>query len=199
MRSSAGRGSQVYVFNAGSWSATRTRCASTAEGRRFVPVETIARSTPWRGRPEHEASELLAQNHIPLHVYNYYGYWSGSYMPREQYVSGHLTGPGRPLHDHEKRMVLARLLRPWSSSRTWWSGPQYYKGRGSEDLAAAVERFRKAIVGEPSTPEELMALEGGAANSTTVVGRYPQRRRLRVQKRTRRPPAIGSTRCSSAA
>jgi len=57
---------------------------------------------------------FLSQNPISLHVYNYYdyyGYWSGSYMPRDQYVSGHLTLRQTEHHiDHEKPIVLARLF-----------------------------------------------------------------------------------------
>ncbi|MCV5179688.1 CRISPR-associated endonuclease Cas1, partial [Escherichia coli] len=33
---------------------------------------------------------FLAQKAIPFHVFNYYGFYSGSYYPRETNVSGHL-------------------------------------------------------------------------------------------------------------
>ena len=33
---------------------------------------------------------FLAQKHIPFHVFNYYGYYSGSYYPREYLNSGSL-------------------------------------------------------------------------------------------------------------
>ena len=34
---------------------------------------------------------FLARKHIPLHVFNYYGYYSGTYYPREYLNSGFLT------------------------------------------------------------------------------------------------------------
>ena len=32
--------------------------------------------------------QFLTQNQIPIHFYNYYGYYSGSYYPREYLLSG---------------------------------------------------------------------------------------------------------------
>ena len=33
---------------------------------------------------------FISQNKIPMHLFNYYGYYSGSYYPREYLVSGFL-------------------------------------------------------------------------------------------------------------
>src|SRR5215203_113458 len=101
----------VYIFNTGSLERHQnTLRFTTSGGKRFVPVETTSEIHAF-GEVELNTSLLnfLSQNHIPLHVYNYYGYWAGSFMPREQYVSGHLT-----LHQAEhyldagRRIVLAR-------------------------------------------------------------------------------------------
>src|SRR5579884_3713729 len=35
---------------------------------------------------------FLNQHGIPVHVYNYYGYYSGSFYPREKVVSGVMVG-----------------------------------------------------------------------------------------------------------
>ncbi len=155
----------VYIFNGGELERHQnTLRFTTAEGRRFVPVETTAEIHVF-GEIELNTKLLnfLSRNHIPLHVYNYYGYWAGSYMPREQYVSGHLTlSQAAHYMDAEKRMVLAR---------TFVSGAlanmerilKYYNRRGT-DLGDVVDTFalKRTLVDQPSTTEELMALEGGS-------------------------------------
>ena len=185
----------VYIFNAGDLERHQnTLRFSTNEGRRFVPVETTSEIHAF-GEVSLNTKLLnfLAQSHIPLHVYNYYGYWSGSYMPREQYVSGHLTlAQATHYIDHEKRMALARLFVRGSLANME-RVLKYYRGRGgSEDLTAAVESFetRKELIEGPATTEELMALEGGSRElyyrcwDDIVKGED-----FAFEKRTRRPPA----------
>jgi len=183
----------VYIFNAGGLERHQnTLRFTTTEGRRFVPVETTSEIHAF-GEVDLNTKLLnfLSQNHIPLHVYNYYGYWSGSYMPREQYVSGHLTlAQAAHYMDHEKRMALARLFVQGALANME-RVLRYYRGRGA-DLAAAVDGFavKKAGVGEPATPEELMALEGGSRElyygcwDAILKGKG-----FAFEKRTRRPPA----------
>ncbi len=183
----------VYIFNAGGLERHQnTLRFTTTEGRRFVPVETTSEIHAF-GEVDLNTKLLnfLSQNHIPLHVYNYYGYWSGSYMPREQYVSGHLTlAQAAHYMDHEKRMALARLFVQGALANME-RVLKYYRGRGA-DLAAAVDGFaaKKAVVGEPATPEELMALEGGSRE--LYYGCWDAILKgdgFAFEKRTRRPPA----------
>jgi CRISPR-associated protein Cas1 len=155
----------VYIFNGGELERHQnTLRFTTAEGRRFVPVETTSEIHVF-GEIDLNTRLLnfLSQSHIPLHVYNYYGYWSGSYMPREQYVSGHLTlKQAEHYMDHEKRMVLARLFVGGALSNME-RVVSYYARRGA-DLSETVEDFarRRSLMDLQGTPEELMALEGGS-------------------------------------
>lgn len=183
----------VYIFNAGDLERHQnTLRFTTSEGKRFVPVETTSEIHAF-GEVDLNTKLLnfLSQNHIPLHVYNYYGYWSGSYMPREQYVSGHLTlAQAAHYMDHEKRMALARLFVRGALANME-RVLKYYRGRGA-DLTAAVESFtlKKAAVEEPATPEELMALEGGSRE--LYYGCWDDILKgddFTFEKRTRRPPA----------
>jgi len=182
----------VYIFNAGDLERHQnTLRFTTAEGRRFVPVETTSEIHAF-GEVDLSTKLLnfLAQNHIPLHVYNYYGYWSGSYMPREQYVSGHLTlAQAAHYLDHDKRMTLARLFVRGSLANME-KVVGYYARRGA-DLKSLVEDFalKKAAVGIPATSEELMALEGGSRER--YYGAWDDILKgddFAFEKRTRRPP-----------
>jgi CRISPR-associated protein Cas1 len=183
----------VYVFNAGDLERHQnTLRFTTAEGRRFVPVETTSEIHAF-GEVSLNTKLLnfLSQNHIPLHVYNYYGYWSGSYMPREEYVSGHLTlQQAAHYMDAGKRMILARLFVRGALANME-RVLKYYRGRGA-DLVTAVESFalKKAAIEEPATTEELMALEGGSRE--LYYGAWDailKGEDFEFEKRTRRPPA----------
>jgi len=56
-----------------------------------------------------EVLEFLSQNEIILHFYNYYGYYVGSYYPREHYNSGFMILKQAECYlDREKRLELAR-------------------------------------------------------------------------------------------
>ncbi len=182
----------VYIFNAGDLERHQnTLRFTTSEGRRFVPVETTSEIHAF-GEVDLNTRLLnfLSQNHIPLHVYNYYGYWSGSYMPREQYVSGHLTlRQAEHYMDHEKRMVLARLfVRGALANMEKVLG---YYGRRSADLSETSESFalKRTLIDEPATPEELMALEGGSRElyykAWDLILKGDN---FRFEGRTRRPP-----------
>jgi CRISPR-associated protein Cas1 len=184
----------VYIFNAGDLERHQnTLRFTTSEGKRFVPVETTSEIHAF-GEVDLSTRLLnfLSQNHIPLHVYNYYGYWSGSYMPREQYVSGHLTlRQAEHYMDHDKRMILARLfVRGALANMEKVLG--YYARRASSDgLSEISDGFarKKRLIGEPATPEELMALEGGSRElyykSWDLILKGND---FRFEGRTRRPP-----------
>lgn len=51
---------------------------------------------------------FLAQHGKTLHIYNYYGFYAGSFMPRDRNVSGELTVKQvEHYFDNEKRFFLA--------------------------------------------------------------------------------------------
>jgi CRISP-associated protein Cas1 len=182
----------IYIFNAGDLERHQnTLRFTTSEGKRFVPVETTSEIHTF-GEVDLNTRLLnfLSQNHIPLHVYNYYGYWSGSYMPREQYVSGHLTLKQAAHYlDVQKRMALARLFVRGALANME-KVLKYYRGRGA-NLQDVVEGFasRKATLESRTTPAELMALEGGSRalyyKGWDLILKGED---FRFGQRTRRPP-----------
>ncbi len=184
----------VYIFNAGDLERHQnTLRFTTSEGKRFVPVETTSEIHAF-GEVDLNTRLLnfLSRNHIPLHVYNYYGYWSGSYMPREQYVSGHLTlRQAEHYMDHEKRMVLARLFVQGALANMEKVLGYYARRASSDGLSEISDGFarKRTLIGEPATPEELMALEGGSRElyykSWDLILKGND---FRFEGRTRRPP-----------
>ncbi len=183
----------VYIFNGGELERHQNTIRfTTAEGRRFVPVEATSEIHAF-GEISLNTKLLnfLTKNTIPLHVYNYYGYWAGSYMPREQYVSGHLTlQQATHYMDHDRRLILARTFVEGALANME-KVLQYYNRRGADlehNLADISQR--KSLVPQQDSTEELMALEGGGrelyykAWDSILKGED-----FEFGKRTRRPPA----------
>lgn len=182
----------VYIFNGGELERHQNTIRfTTEEGRRFVPVETTSEIHAF-GEIDVNTKLLnfLTKHAIPLHVYNYYGYWAGSYMPREQYVSGFLTlQQAAHYMDHDRRLVLAQTFVEGSLANME-KVLQYYNRRGSElDDALREFSFKKTLVQDQASTEELMALEGGARElyykSWDSILKSED---FELGKRTRRPP-----------
>lgn len=103
----------------------------------------------------------LAQKKIPIHYYNYYGFYSGSFYPREENVSGTLliqqvqayTDSHRRLY-YAKRFVLG-------AARNLSRNLKYYQRRG-RDLNKSIKEIISLIpqINEANSVEELMGIEG---------------------------------------
>jgi len=114
-----------------------------------VPVETTSEIHAIGGRPEHEALNFRPEPYPAARLQLLRLLVWFVHAPRE-YVS-------RPPHaglpttwTHEKRMVLPAFFLVRGAPREHGgAGPQYYKGRGSEDLSVSerASAHRKGIVG----------------------------------------------------
>lgn len=182
----------VYIFSSGALERHENTLRFTSEkGRRFIPVETTSEIHVF-GELDLNARLLnfLTQHGIPLHVYNYYGYYAGSYMPREQYVSGHVTLQQAAHYlDPNRRLALARAfvggaLQNMERVLTYYRRRGAEFGEGLEAIGSALARLH-----QPSSVEELMALEGNARNGYYALWdgilKGPD---FRFEGRTRRPP-----------
>jgi CRISPR-associated protein Cas1 len=100
-----------YVFSSGRLRREEnTLYMETAEGRRPVPIEDVD-SLYIFGELDLNTKLLnfLSQQKVPLHIFNYYGYYAGSYYPREYLNSGYLlVRQVEHYLDSSKRLPLAR-------------------------------------------------------------------------------------------
>ena len=79
-------------------------------GRRVIPINNIDSFFVF-GEVSFNTKFLnfLTRNHIPMHLFNYYGFYSGSYYPREYLLSGYLVvHQVKHYSTLKKRMELAR-------------------------------------------------------------------------------------------
>jgi CRISPR-associated protein Cas1 len=112
-------------------------------------------------------------------------------MPREQYVSGHMTlAQAAHYMDAAKRMDLARTFVRGGLANM--EKVLKYYGRRNGELEPALVDFalKRTLIDQPATPEELMALEGGSRelyyNTWDDILKGED---FKFEKRTRRPPA----------
>ncbi len=134
-----------------------------------------------------KALNYLSQYDIPIHFYNYYGFYSGSFLPRKKNVSGSLlVEQVRHYLDSDKRQYLAisfiegavhHILR---NLRKNGINPKDY-----EDI----EKELLPKIFETKTSEELMAIEGNIRDRYyQLFNRIIKNEDFQMEKREKRPP-----------
>ena len=135
-----------------------------------------------------KALNYLSQYDIPIHFYNYYGYYSGSFLPRKKNVSGSLLVEqvGHYL-DENKRQYLAisfiegavfHILRNFKNNKI------------PEEKFEEIEKDLYPKIFETSTPAELMALEGNIRDRYyQLFNEIIKNEDFHMEKREKRPPS----------
>ncbi|MGQ9468451.1 MAG: type I-B CRISPR-associated endonuclease Cas1b [Nitrososphaerales archaeon] len=132
---------------------------------------------------------FLSQNKIPIHFFNYYGFYSGSYYPREYLNSGFLIVKQVENYlDKEKRLEIAKEIIS-SASYNIIKNLQYYKKHGKEvdEAIKGIEEERAAIDNVSNIPE-LMGLEGRIRDHYYQSFNNILRKGFEFEKRVKRPP-----------
>lgn len=132
---------------------------------------------------------FISQNKIPLHLFNYYGYYSGSYYPREYLVSGFLkVHQVQHYLDDQKRLVIAREFIATAIDNLM-RNIKYYKTRkhGLDAWADTMEGNIRPMDSIHSI-SELMGYEGSMREMyyrsfSEILGQD-----VEFKKRVRRPP-----------
>lgn len=132
---------------------------------------------------------FLSQNKIPVHIFNYYGFYSGSFSPREVYLSGHVTVQQAAHYlDPDKRMAIALRFLDAAASNII-SNLTYYKNRDRdiEPQINAIKELKKKLSQAPG-PMEIMGLEGNIRDIYYSAFSSIIRQDYDFKKRTYHPP-----------
>ncbi|RKY81584.1 subtype I-B CRISPR-associated endonuclease Cas1 [candidate division KSB1 bacterium] len=106
---------------------------------------------------------FLAQKKISVHIFNYYGFYSGSYYPREYLNSGFLLVKQVQTYlDPQKRIALAREIVKTGIDNILRNLKYYQARRSSSTLQKLIKTIEEhlAAVGRVDTVSELMGIEG---------------------------------------
>lgn len=132
---------------------------------------------------------ILSQNGIPIHFFNYYSFYTGSFYPREQLVSGNLlVHQVKHYLDSEKRLKLAKAFIEGASFNIY-RNLRYYNGRGKnvQSFMDTIEDLRKEIPKAKSI-QELMGYEGNIRKTYYKAWPIIIDREIEFEKRVKNPP-----------
>ncbi|WFA10091.1 type I-B CRISPR-associated endonuclease Cas1b [Tissierella sp. Yu-01] len=132
---------------------------------------------------------FVSQNGIILHVFNYYGFYSGSYYPRETNISGYLLVEQVKSYDNEeKRLRIAKEILK-AASYNIYRNLRYYNGRGInlEDAMKNIDSLiNKLEFGKSIT--EIMGIEGNIRKIYYSTWNDIVKQDIQFEKRVKRPP-----------
>ncbi|MBO8138266.1 MAG: type I-B CRISPR-associated endonuclease Cas1 [Desulfotomaculum sp.] len=138
--------------------------------------------------------DFLSQKNICVHFFNYYGYYSGTYYPREHLNSGHvILKQAEHYINIEKRLDLARRFIK-GSIQQMKKVVYYYLKRRDDELAVteSVAKYLDNILEDLSDAksiEELMSFEGHAREKYySCFDEILKNKDFKFEKRSKRPP-----------
>ncbi len=182
-----------YIFSSGAFQRRDNTVYFESEKneRRFIPVEDIADITVFGEVSINKRFlEFLSHRGIILHYFNHYGYYMGSFYPREHFNSGYMLLKQAEYYlDPIKRLSIARRIVD-GSTKNLLRVLKYYKSRGINisKRIDAIEYLANSIA-VCNNPEALMSIEGNIRDQyyrafDSIIGKSD----FIFESRTRRPP-----------
>lgn len=182
----------LYIFSDGELKRKEnTIILETEEGRKYVPVENISEIYIFgEVTINKRLLEFLTDSEIVLHFFNYYGYYIGSFYPREHLNSGWLILKQAEFYlDTRKRMTLASKFVE-GAIENMKKVLIYYKNRG-KNLDEVIEKIEELGKGTLNfeTIEQLMAIEGNIREQYyKAFDIIVEDDNFSFESRTKRPP-----------
>jgi len=182
----------LYIFNDGEIKRKdNTLYFETDVNKRYIPIEDISDIFVF-GEITLNKSLLtyMAQKHVLMHFFNYYGYYTGTYYPREHLNSGYMIlMQAEHYLDNSKRVTIASKFVE-GSSKNMLNVIRYYKNRGKdiEHIENTIKSLQSEIPHCKNTAH-LMAIEGNMRNMYyKAFDEILDNDDFKFEKRTRRPP-----------
>jgi len=136
----------LYIFSSGELARKDNTLYFEAEaGRRFIPVEDTGEIMIFGEVDVNKRLlEFLSQKEIILHFFNYYGYYMGSFYPREHLNSGYMTlRQSEHYLDEGRRLAIAKeFVR--GAARNIRQVLKYYHGR-DKNVGAKINAIENLI------------------------------------------------------
>lgn len=132
---------------------------------------------------------FLNQHGVPLHFYNYYGYYSGSFYPREKLLSGFLIVKQVEHYiDPQKRLAIAKEFVD-TAIHNILANLEHYRKNG-KDVAQFIDKIKDeyAAIEKVSNISELMGIEGRSRDIYYSSFSSFLRQGFEFDKRTKMPP-----------
>ncbi|APM39056.1 type I-B CRISPR-associated endonuclease Cas1b [Clostridium kluyveri] len=182
----------IYIFNDGELKRKENTIYFEGEdNKKHIPVEEI--DTIWifgEVTLNKRFLDFVSQKEICLHFFNYFGYYMGSFYPREHYNSGYVILKQCEFYlDFDKRINIARKIIQ-TAVENIIVVLKYYKSRGIELESEITDIFNKSKTMEGTESiEQLMALEGNIREKYyTCFNKIIKNEEFKFRGRSKRPP-----------
>ena len=183
----------IYIFSSGELKRRGNTIYFEGKGKRkYLPVENVARIQVFGELSlNKKLLEFFAQKEVILNFFSHYGYYMGSFYPREHYNSGFMIlRQASHYLDGARRLTLAKLFVK-GSMNNMEKVITYYRNRGvefNEEKLQAMGSLRTSLE-TASSVEELMAFEGNFREAYyNCFGRIITKDAFAMGERSRRPP-----------
>ena len=133
--------------------------------------------------------DFISKNHIIVHFFNYYGGYSGTYYPRDHYLSGKLV-VRQALKFENDRMDIARAVVKGIGANIYEVLYHYYK-HDKKEVKETIDWIKKDFfrqVEQAKSVKELLAVEGEVWMKFYATFKYFLPDDFVMNKRVRRPP-----------
>lgn len=185
-------GDSLYIYNPGKLSRKDNTLQFVTDNgdKRDLPVERV-RDIYVMSEMQFNTSliNLLSKNGIAVHFFNYYNFYTGSFYPREQLLSGNLLIHQTTHYtDPEKRMIIARKFVQGAASNIY-RNLRCYNGRGKDvkEVMDDIDVYRINI-DKAKTIQELMGYEGNIRKRYYDAWPVIINQEIEFEKRVMHPP-----------
>jgi CRISPR-associated protein Cas1 len=132
---------------------------------------------------------FLSQKGIIMHIFNYYGFYSGSFYPRETNVSGYLLVEQAKSYDNiAQRLKIAKEILK-TASYNIYRNLRYYNGRGIK-LSVPMKEIEGLSnnLDSGKSINEIMGIEGNVRKIYYSTWNDIIKQDIKFEKRVKRPP-----------
>ena len=181
-----------YIFNNGNLKRKDNTLTFTTDGneKRDIPIEQI--------RDIYVMSEMtfntkliniLSQKGIPIHFFNYYDFYTGSFYPREYLISGNLLVKQVQFYEDEKKRLEIAKLFVEGAAYNIYRNLRYYNSRGKDlqDYMDVILQLKNQI-NKAQDIHELMGYEGNIHKVYYSAWPIIINQNIDFEKRVKHPP-----------
>ena len=131
----------------------------------------------------------ISQYGIPIHFFNYYNFYTGSFYPKESLLAGQLlVKQVEHYNNYEKRLVIAKKFIEAAADNIY-RNLRYYNGRGKDvvEQMQEINSLRPRIL-KAETIEELTGIEGNIRRKYYSAWNTIVNQEINFEKRVMHPP-----------
>lgn len=130
----------------------------------------------------------MNQHDVALHIFNYYGFYSGSFYPRRKKVSGFTTVHQSSHYlDDKKRLLLAKQFVKSATFHMVRNLRQYKDKKGVQALIDVIVEYQRQI-DDMKSVSEVMGIEGIIRQNYYLAFNLFLDDKFAFDERTKRPP-----------